>query len=251
MKVLSQGGWFESESRVAEARVRLVCFPYAGGGSGVFRDWQALLAPAVEVWAVQLPGRESRLFEEPYVAVDAAVEAVVAALADCTDRPLALFGHCMGAMLAFETARALERRAPGMVRHLFVAASRSADLPVNEADGNAYRLPDAEMLAYLGDVDGCAQEVRQNAELMSLLLPMLRADLRMVGTYAYVPGAPLRCGISAFYGRDDDVPAALVAAWGGQTRGSFALHEMPGGHFFIQTHCAEVARAIRADLCLD
>jgi medium-chain acyl-[acyl-carrier-protein] hydrolase len=229
------------------ARLRLFCFPFAGGGASTYRSWPAHLPADVEVIAVQLPGREERLREPAHTSAVELSRTLVSVLARYLDRPFALFGHSMGGLVAFELTRTL--RAAGLLlpEHLFVSA--------HCGPRKAYCLPpvtglsDRELLVLIRRMGGTRDEVLQDDDVMKLMLPLLRADLTICETYHYVPEAPLPCPISAFGGvLDDHVRRADVLAWGAETSGGFQARMFPGGHFFLDDAKPRLLQTIAEDL---
>jgi medium-chain acyl-[acyl-carrier-protein] hydrolase len=216
------------------AALRLFCFPYAGGSARIFRSWPQRLPPSVEVCAVQLPGRGSRLREPPFTDLDTLLRALAEALLPYLDQPFAFFGHSMGALIGFELARRLrERELPGPIR-LFVSGHRAPQL--DRHDPPSYDLPEPEFLEELRRINGTPGEVLEHPELIQLLLPLLRADFKVVQAYLYKPRPPLDSPITAFGGlQDEDVSREQMAAWREQTTAEFSLHMLPGDHFFIHT----------------
>ena len=217
-----------------DARLRLFCFPYAGGGSAGYYTWSDELPADVQVCPVELPGRERRLRERPYSSLASLVTDLADALHGALDRPFALFGHSMGALITFELARELRRRrVPGLCR-LFVSGFRAPQLPCPQPALN--QLPDAEFAEVVGrQYQGIPPEVASSRELMTLLLPTLRADFTILESYRHVPEEPFDTGVSVFGGdRDDQVPLADLEAWSVHTRGDFVLRLLPGGHFFLK-----------------
>jgi len=233
------------------ARVRLVCFPYAGGAASLYRGWAEALPPDVELLSVQPPGRESRLREPPLRDMDPFVEAADSDLAAELDRgPYALFGHSLGALCAYELAR--RRRVAGRSApvHLLVSAHQAAQLPWE--DEPLHDLPSGRFRERLRELRGTPAEVLDHPELMELVEPMLRADFHLNETYRHRPGPLLGCPITAFGGIDDgDVPRARLEPWDEVTRGPFRLRMLPGGHFFLHEAegraelLAEIARILR------
>lgn len=233
-----------------DAAVRLFCFPYAGGGASAFRDWPAGLPAEVEVCAIQSPGRESRLKEPPIRSLGALVEALVEETRRWRDRRFAFFGHSVGALVAFELARALRRRGEAMPIHLFASGSMAPHRTDVLADGPLLSaLSDGELRERLRRFGGTPPAVLDHPELMELLLPALRADLGLRDGYACTAEAPLDLPITALFGHDDiEVPHGALAGWREQTRAEFRVLGFPGGHFFVRTALAPVLRAISDDL---
>ena len=233
---------FDTRAAGTRAPLRLICLPHAGGGSHMFADWPVWLSGVADVCPAHLPGRGARHAEAPYTNVAAAVAAIVEGLLPLCDRPVALFGHSMGALLAFETARAIGARGHP-VQTLIVAGSPAPHVPPRREA--IWNLPLDAFVERLRDYDGTPPELLSDAEMMALVLPYLRADFQMVDTYAPSPGPPLECPIFAFAGKDDEsVVIEDVRQWGGQTRGRFAMQVVPGGHFFIRSSEVQVLRAL-------
>lgn len=229
------------------ARVRLFCFPHAGGGASIFWRWPADLPSRIEVCAVQLPGREDRIAEPHPAAAGPLVQALIAAVGPLLDLPFALFGHSLGALLAFELARGLRRlRAPEPV-HLFVSGKSAPALPSPALDMSA--LPDGEFVRRIQELAGTPPELLADAEVRAIFLPLLRADLAICDRYVYAPEPPLGCPISAFGGTEDaHVSRDALEAWRRETRAPFSVRMMPGGHFFLQASRGQVLAAIAEDL---
>lgn len=233
-----------------QSRCRLWCFPYAGGGASIFFDWERGLAPGIQVCPVQLPGRENRLREVPHRALGPVVGRLADLVSASADVPFALFGHSLGALIGFELARELRRRGlPGPV-HLFAAGHRAPQL--KDRAQPIHRLPDAAFLTELeGRFGDIPQMVRQSQELLTLLLPTLKADMEMVENYSYAEERSLDCPITAFGGRQDpEVSREELAAWGQQTRRRFTLEMLPGTHWFIRSTRTRLLRLISRDLLL-
>lgn len=239
--------WLAYREINPRARMRMFCFPYAGGGASVFRTWRASLPADLEVCPVQIPGRESRMREQPYDHVDPMVDVLVDALRPYMDLPFTFFGHSMGAIIGFALARELRRRGERLPFHLFVSGRGAPDQPARQEP--IHGLPEDEFLAKLRELNGTPEEVLQHAELMKLLLPILRADFAVNETYPYTEEALFELPLSAFGGLGDvDIPAEDVEAWGSQTTGRFRSRMLPGDHFFINTHKDLLLESVARDL---
>jgi medium-chain acyl-[acyl-carrier-protein] hydrolase len=242
-----QADWFFVPRARPQARVRLLCFPHAGSGAFAYRTWPADLPEWVEVCAVQLPGRETRLREKPIGSLPELIQRLLPAIPPQLDRPLALFGHSMGALIAFELARALRRQQLATPVHLLVSGRVAPHLPPRHQP--MHLESDDVFIERLRLFNGTADAVLSNVELMRLFLPLLRADFRLNEAYTYAPEPPLDCPISVFGGRDDRVaPVEQMAGWREQTSGRYTERVLPGGHFFVQTAQAQLCRAIAEDL---
>ena len=221
----------QMDERVA---IRLFCFSYAGGGASVFSSWSSCLPCFVEVCAVELPGRESLFKETPFTSLSLLIDSVLYSLNGAMDLPFVLFGHSMGALLAFELARELRRQGGPEPATLFVSAHRAPHLP--DPHPPVAELSDLELIADLQRLQGTPPEALENRELMLLLLPLLRADFALCENYQYQTDGPLDYPIVAFGGLDDsEIEQAEILAWGEHTDNIFQIKMLPGNHFFIHT----------------
>jgi len=240
--------WIQIPKPQPQAQVRLFCFSYAGGSATVFRPWAAQLPAAIELCAIQLPGRDNRLREEPLAQFAPLLPLLVTALGPYLDRPFAFYGHSLGALLSYEVTRHLRRQQAPLPRQLFVAAHRAPHLP--SAESPLHTLPPASFLAGVRQrYNGFASAIWENAELLELVLPQLRADFTLAETYRYQPEAPLACPIVAIGGQDDQsVPREELAQWRTHTQTNFKLYLLPGDHFFLKQASAELLTLLRTEL---
>lgn len=226
--------WVVRAKPNSEARLRFFCFPYAGGTAFIFRKWSDFLPERVEICAVQLPGRSSRIHEPPLTRISDLVPMLAQALIGYEDIPMVFFGHSMGAIIAFELARYLRKKRNVNVVHLFVSGRRAPQIALDEPV--TYNLPEPEFLETLRTLNGTPNEVFENPELLELMIPVLRADFAVCQTYDYAHEPPLDCPITAFGGlKDDEVTREQLEAWREQTAASFSLWMLPGDHFFIDS----------------
>ncbi|WP_329363862.1 alpha/beta fold hydrolase [Streptomyces sp. NBC_00669] len=227
------------------APVRLVCLPHAGGSASFFAELPDLLGEEVEVLAVQYPGRQDRRGEPFAPSMDALARDVVAALLPWTDRPLAVFGHSLGAVLGFEVARGL-RAAGRPPAALFVSGRRA---PSRQRPERAHLLDDDGLLREVRALSGTDSRVFADEELVRMVLPAIRADYRIVESHRSAPEPLLDCPITVLTGADDPkVTAEEAAAWQEHTTSAFDLVTFPGGHFYLTAHAAPVAHLIAATL---
>lgn len=241
-------GWTIYFGRNPGARLRLFCFPYAGGGATIYSTWPRGLPPEVEVVAVQPPGREGRLAEKPFADLMELTAAMHQALRPHLDKPFAFYGHSNGGLMAFELARALRREGGPLPLHLFAGGRPAPQLELDEPP--IHHLPHDEFIHELRRFAGTPEEILQNEEIMELIMPLLRADFALGETYRYTHEPPLDVPISAYGGRrDDEVSVDEVEAWREQTTAEFRLQIFPGDHFFINGDrtlvLAELSRELR------
>jgi surfactin synthase thioesterase subunit len=241
--------WCNCLKRNPRVRLRMFCFPYAGGGALAFRTWPAGLPPEVEVCPVQLPGRENRLRERPFTRLPHLIEVLVDVLMPYMQMPFVFFGHSVGALIGFELARELRTRDRAGPLHLFVSARRAPQLA--EPNPPMHQLPEADFVDRLKEFNGTPQAVLREPELMALFIPILRADFALLETYLYAEAQPLDCPITAFGGmQDGKATREELTAWRCQTRGEFRLQLFPGGHFYLQNAQRLLLQAITRDVTL-
>lgn len=222
--------WLSCLRRQPAPRLRMFCFPYAGGGASAFRRWQAKLPQVLELCPVQLPGREERLGESALTNIRQIAEAAADALDSELDLPFAVFGHSMGALIAFEFCDAIRARGY-QAGHLIVSAYHA---PTMGPLPRLTDLSDEEFVDELKRLNGSPASVFEDAELLQLFLPILRADFHAVDTYHYSPREPLSCPITTIGGIDDgEFPPNEFDGWRLETSNDFNLRLVPGDHFFL------------------
>ncbi|GAA1297035.1 thioesterase II family protein [Saccharothrix xinjiangensis] len=223
-----------------------MCFPHAGGSASFFRDWADGFGPHVEVVAVQYPGREDRLVEPHLVEVDELVDPLVTALSAAADRPTTLFGHSMGAAIAYEVARRLEQRRPAADLRLAVSARPA---PHRHRPGSVHLRDDEGILAELRRLGGTDAAVLDNPELRALTTGIVRNDYRLIENYRPGAGPRLRMPVLALAGdRDPDLPPEEVLGWAEVAAGGFRHRVFPGDHFYLVPRRAEVAAELARHL---
>jgi surfactin synthase thioesterase subunit len=240
--------WLPYRKPKNDPRVRLFCFAHAGGAASVYRDWNEVLPPEIEVCAVQLPGHESRLMEEPITRMERLVETMAPALAPLLDRPPAFFGYSLGAAIAFETACAVARTYGQPPAGLFVCARRAPHLPSHL--GPLHLLPEAQFKDKLRALGGTPEEALNNAELFELISPVLRADFQLNDEYSSGRDSPaLNCVVRAWGGYgDSEVSQADIDAWRTCTSGAFSMRMFAGSHFFLKQNLTAILGEVRESL---
>jgi myxalamid-type polyketide synthase MxaE and MxaD/epothilone polyketide synthase D len=239
--------WIVRPRPIERPRLRIFCFPFSGGGASQYARWPADLPDDVELCAVQLPGREQRLGETPIAHMTELVAALRPALDPYLDLPFAFYGHSLGGWIEFELARSLRRDGRAGPAQLFVAGARAPHLPRRLPE--LHRLPDAEFVEGLRRYGGTPDEALGNADLMSLLLPMLRADFSLTETYVHAAEPPLDLPIAVFGGHDDPVIERFeLEGWREHTTRPLTLRMVPGDHFFVQANRQLVLSAMIEEL---
>lgn len=224
--------WIVLHQPRAYARMRLFCFPFAGGGASIYRSWANGLPKHLEVAAVQPPGRESRFGEPPLHRMDDLAGGLIeAALPSMREKPFAFFGHSLGAIVALETSRALARAAMPQPVHVIVSARPAPHLPLRREP--VAGLSRDELKDWLRRVNGTPEPVLKSDELMDLFLPTLRADLDIDDTYQSNAEPPLDCPLTVLGGiGDEEATPEELQAWSIYTAKRFTLRLFAGGHFF-------------------
>ncbi|WP_438280623.1 thioesterase II family protein [Pseudomonas alabamensis] len=231
------------------AVLNLLCLPYSGASAMVYSRWRRTLPAWVRVTPVELPGRGARLGEPLQTDLAALARQLAEEVRHRAQPPYAVLGHSLGALLAFELVHAL--RALGCPPPVALFASGTAAPTRREGyDGANWREPksDAELIDELRTLQGTPEEVLANEELMSLTLPVLRADFLLCGRYAYRQRPLLQCPVHVFAGEQDKANEAQLRAWGQESAGDFSLSLFPGGHFFIHEQEADVLGTLTAAL---
>jgi len=238
--------WFPFNGAETAAPFRLFCFSHAGGSAMVFRPWQKAMAPAIEVFPLQLPGRGGRAIEPLATRMPELADMTAAAVAVYIDRPFAFFGHSMGGLLAFEVAHRLRARLGVEPAHFFVSGRRAPHMP---------RTPDIHTLPYdalverLKEMKGTPAEVLEHPELLELVVPIFRADVEVLETYEFPSRPPLKCPITAMGGLTDvDVKADHLEAWKQYSTGEFKLRMFEGDHFYLLQPGDRVIGTLKKDL---
>ncbi|SER70651.1 thioesterase II family protein [Streptomyces qinglanensis] len=240
------GRWLRLVASAPNARARLICFPHAGGSAGFFFPLLKSLPSAVEAYAVQYPGRQDRLAEPCLTSVDELADAVCEVLRQEPAMPQVLFGHSMGATVAFEVARRQERSGGGSPLGLVVSGRRAPSLRHAET---VHQRDDDGLVAEIRRLNGTDDSLLDDPEIRRMFLPALRADYQAIETYRMVPGPPLRCPLSVFVGdADPRVSVAEAEAWREQSGGGISLQVFPGGHFYLSDRPQEFSDRLTAEL---
>lgn len=233
--------WFPYWKPQSGARLRLFCFPFAGGSASAFHRW-ADFGPSVEVLAVQYPGRETRFTEPPERRLSTLVERLGTAVLPLLDRPFAFFGYSLGAVVSLHLAYWLRRAGAPAPQGVIMAASTPPKL---WRPRGTHTLSDEELIAELRRYGAAPPQVLANRELMELLLPMVRADFEMLETYPLLDEAPLSVPMAVWGGTQDSHPSPqALETWRDYTSQEFTSHLLPGGHFFMLS----AAEAMREEM---
>jgi len=227
-----------------DASIRLVCFPYAGGGSATYLPWQHHLDSNVELVIVQLPGRGARFSEAPYQTMTEIVTAIFYALKELDNKPVIFFGHSMGARVAYELTLMLCRYNSKLPVH-FIASGSVAPC-IKRTKEETHHLPDDEFIAKLIALNGSPLEVLANKELMQLMLPFLRADFKIIETYCNDSKFLIPTKLSILMGDEEEIENHEVEMWFELFENHMPINWVRGGHFFVDKNRGDVLKVVNA-----
>lgn len=230
--------WIRRYHPCPKAKIRLVCLPHAGGSASFFFPMSRALTPAVEVLSVQYPGRQDRRHEPCIENLNELADRIFDAIRGQTDRPLALFGHSMGATLAFEVAVRLETKLGITPRHLIASGRRAPSAVSTE---QVHLLDNAGIIANVRKLSGTSDDMLDDAELVQMVLPAIRADYRAIETHRGQPDATVSTPITVLTGdADPQVPLEDAHKWNAHTTLASEVLVFPGGHFYLNDHRNDV-----------
>jgi medium-chain acyl-[acyl-carrier-protein] hydrolase len=232
--------WITCPKPQNKAKLRLFCLPFAGGGASLYRPWTTALAPDIEVCPIQLPARENRYSEKPITDAYQLAETIATQIIPFTDRPYAIFGHSMGALLAYEVARVLEIQKIRPPEVLFLSAHRAPHMPRKR--DLLHSLPDAQFIQSLKQYGGFPEEILNNQEFIDFVLPTMRSDMTLCDLYAFKnEDSQLHTPIEIFAGAGDpEAGPDEMKAWADYSQSGSNLKVFEGGHFFLRSHAKEV-----------
>lgn len=243
----SNSRWVTFSRPVPDAKLRLFCFPYAGGSSVTYRAWPLGLPADVEVCAIELPGHGNRLHEPLFDRLTPLLDDLAPKLIPYLNKPFVFFGHSMGALIAFELTRRLRRDYARMPQHLFISGHRPAQ--TRDVKKRTFDLPEAEFIQELVRLNGTPTEVLENPELLEVMIPILRTDFAIAQTYEYVEEPPLECDLTALGGISDvSVTREHLEVWKTHTSANFKLRMFLGDHFYLHTARTSLLQTIALDL---
>lgn len=245
--MIASNKWFITFKQQKNAYMRIFCFHYGGGSASIFRKWSKDILEEAELVAIQLPGREER-FSEPLVNnISQVIDNLILNFKQYSDKPFILFGHSIGALIAFEFARILEKRKLVQTKHLIVSGTKAPQIPLKKQP--IHNLPKAQFITELKKYNGIPDYIIEDDELISTFIPTIRADFSISETYNYLSAKLLSCPITALGGlNDNSFDSKDLIKWQKQTSNSFTHKFLPGDHFFINTSYKEVINIINQAL---
>jgi surfactin synthase thioesterase subunit len=229
-------------------QLTLLCLPYSGASAMVYSRWRRKLPQWIKLQPVELPGRGARFGEPLHTDMRRLVLQLAQEQQAAIKAPYALFGHSLGALLACEMAHAFRSLGSPEPVALFASGTAAPTLRSDYDRGFAEPKSDAELIEQLRSLNGTPEDVLANAELMSLTLPILRADFQLCGRFKAQQRPLLKCPVHVLGGKADRATTEQLIGWRQETRGSFSVDMFAGGHFFIHEHEARVLKVIKDQL---
>jgi surfactin synthase thioesterase subunit len=227
--------WFIIPKPKPNADLKLICFPYAGGGGSVFTSWSKYLPDNIELVIVQAPGKGSHIADTPYDSMEVLIHNLLKEVLVHFKKPYILFGHSLGSRIAFELMNEAYRLYNTLPLHFIASGSSSPHKKLRNKP--IYNLPTEDFIQELKKLNGTPKEVLENRELMDCLLPVIRADFKISDEYLYQGRADFRCPVSVLTGENDlGIPLESAKSWGDFFTQEINVHIIPGDHFFINSH---------------
>ncbi|TQV87406.1 thioesterase II family protein [Aliikangiella coralliicola] len=239
---MALSNWFLRPRPRPNAKIKLLCFPYAGGNASTYLSWVNYLPDTIDLIAVQPPGRSSRMLEAPYSEMTPLIDDLVIDFSQMIDRPYLVFGHSLGSKIAFELMLRCQAMNIRLPEHFIASGSRAAYLSSRE--DAIYDLPDNELVAELKSLNGTPKEILENDELMELCLPLLRADFKIADTYC-ASRKILNTKITVLGGSEDHlITLSDLQCWENLFTHSANVYMISGDHFFIESNKPAVLRQV-------
>lgn len=239
--------WIKVFQPRESAPFKILCFPYAGGGASAYRHWPEFLTDKIELWAVQLPGREDRIQEAFYDSVESITKELLKVINKKMDTPFVLFGHSMGAVLAYEFAKILKKNGMNDPKHLYLSGRKSVNYSSKQRQFS--KMSDKELEWMAIHKLGSSNKIAEHPELQKIFLRTLRADFKMIESYKASDDIKLTCPVSVFYGlSDESYTEEQYKAWNCITDGKFKSKAFQGGHQFASENIEVVVQAILKDM---
>lgn len=239
--------WFASPKKNINKKINLFCFPYAGGGISVFKQWEGLLNADAQMFIAQLPGRGRRIQDLPISDMDQLISQLAHAIKLLLDGPAVFFGYSNGALIAFELAKRLRNEGFTNIKHIILAAKRAPNL-LKIAE-NTFDLPKKDLIETIRRYNGTPLELIENEELLDLLLPALRSDFALSDQYKYKYDSPLDCNLTLMGSETDPyVPYGDLLRWKEHFLGQHEAISYEGDHFFLNTNMINMIDTINLTL---
>ncbi|EMY6536364.1 thioesterase [Salmonella enterica] len=227
--------------------IQLFCFPYAGASASIFKSWQSFLPSHIEVVGIQYPGHGSRISEKPYSSSNDIVNEMLNNIFNFQKKPFALFGHSMGAMIAFDLAKRIVTSLKQKPIHLFISGLAPPQLrKINNFNKTR---TNNELINLMEQLGGTHSEILSNKELMGLILPALRSDFQIADNWFVEDVFDLSIPLTILGGdADNEVPEESLTYWSAYTTKKTTIKIYSGDHFFINTNKYQILNDISTQL---
>lgn len=231
--------WFLTPQEKPSAKIRLFCFPYAGGGCSTYLPWGKELHNEVELVVVQPPGRGARIMDPLFDDMEKLVAELYLAIQSKLDIPYVFFGHSLGSRVAFELLTLIADNKQPLPLHFFASGSRAPHIPFTGE--KSYSLPEESFKEKLKNLNGTPPEILENDELMALFIPILRADFRIAETYHHTQHKQFTIPLSILGGdKDSGVTEEHLNRWKNLFIEESKIYKIIGDHFFIDSNSKSV-----------
>jgi surfactin synthase thioesterase subunit len=212
--------------------------PFAGGSKYAYRELVQQAAPGIAFIPLELPGRGARFNQELLTELDRQAEDILAQIRGGLDKPYALFGHSMGALLAYLITRLIVAR--GLPRPLLLFVCGCAGPAVKETETSRHLLPQAAFFEAIRKLGGSPPELSEDTGLLQFFEPVLRADFQAVETYVHREAPPFDIPVVVCYGKEEKITRQEALAWNLETRMPVEVYAFAGNHFFLFDHAAQL-----------
>ncbi|HCQ89391.1 MAG TPA: thioesterase [Clostridium sp.] len=228
--------------------MKLFCLPYAGGAEAIYYKWKKHLNSSIQLEPIELKARGKRFNESFYETLEEAVEDIFQIIKDkIVHDEYAIYGHSMGSLLAYELYYKIASKDLKIPKHIFFSGYKSPDIKSQEK--HIHLLPDEEFIREVIGLGGTSEELLDNKELLELFIPILRSDFRVLENYVYINREDkIQCDISVLSGKEDDITQEEILAWKNHGDKEFKVHNVEGGHFFINTNSEIITDIINKTL---
>lgn len=235
--------WYRIFKPNPKAKIRLFCFHHSGGAASSYYRWIEHISPSIELIAIQLPGREDR-FSEPLInKLEDIIAPLIEGFHTYKEKPFFAFGHSLGALVSFEFLSAIRKYYSILPHYLVVSAARAPHLTYKRPALS--QLDNESLIKKIKSYNGIDDSIINNNDLLSLFLPIIRSDFKLLDNYQYKSTNPLLCDILALAGLDDQtVNCEDIRAWSLYTKNNFNYLSFPGEHFFLRKHQPKIIQII-------
>ncbi len=224
--------------------MNLFCFPYAGGSSRIYKEWNSSLSGDINVIAYEMAGRAARMAEDSYKSQEDAVERILSEISSDLSDPYCFFGHSMGSTIVYLLLKEIKKRGLPEPEHVFLSGGKAPHL--KSQNDRMHLLPEDSFIELLKSYGGTPSEFFENRELLDFFLPKLRNDfmLAVLGFEEIPEVAPLDIDFSILYGENEDLSEEQSLEWQKYTTGKCTVHNVSGTRFFIDEHPEEVIKIV-------